>query len=70
MFFFIIGIGKRTTEYLRSAGVRLCPNCGNRAEWSTVKVRSWVTVFFIPVFPYKTEIVSVCPVCRYEVEAD
>lgn len=68
-FFFILGIGKRTVDYLYSAGVRVCPNCGNRAEWSTVRVRSWVTLFFIPIFPYKTETLSMCPICEYAVQA-
>jgi hypothetical protein len=70
MFFFIIGFGKRTVDRLGSAGVRVCPNCGNRAEWSTVKVRSWVTLFFVPVFPYRTAIVSICPICQYAIEAE
>ena len=69
MFFFIIGIGKRTIDRLGPAGRRRCPNCGVTAEWSTVRVRSWVTLFFIPVFPYKTETVSLCPVCDYAVDA-
>jgi|WetSurMetagenome_2_1015567.scaffolds.fasta_scaffold70880_3 hypothetical protein len=70
MFFFIIGFGKRTVDLLGSAGRRRCPNCGNTAEWSTMRLRSWVTLFFIPVFPCKTETVSACPICGYRVEAD
>lgn len=68
MFFFILGIGRKTVDCLGSAGTRLCPNCGNRAEWSRLRVRRWVTLFFIPIFPYKTETISACPVCRYSVE--
>ena len=67
-FFFIIGIGKRTVDDLGQAGTRICPNCGNRAEWRRLRVRRWVTLFFVPVFPYKTEIISECPVCRYGAE--
>ncbi len=69
MFFFIIGFGKRTVDRLRPAGRRLCPNCGNSAEWSTMRARTWMTLFFVPVVPYKTETVSVCPICGYSVEA-
>jgi hypothetical protein len=68
MFFFIIGFGKRTVDFLRPAGRRRCPNCGNTAEWSVMRVRSWVTLFFIPVLPYKTEVVAICPICGYSVE--
>ena len=68
MFFFIIGFGKRTIDHLGSAGMRLCPNCHNRAEWSKLRVRSWFTLFFVPIFPYKTETVAECPICHYAVE--
>ena len=67
---FIFGFGKRTVAYLGSAGTRVCPNCGNRAEWSSLRVRTWFTLFFLPVFPYKTRYVATCPVCKYEVETD
>jgi hypothetical protein len=65
VFFFIIGFGKTTADYLGSAGSRVCPRCGNRAEWGSYRLRRWVTLFFIPVVPYKTVIVEVCPVCHY-----
>ena len=65
VFFFIIGFGKRTVDHLGSAGARVCPNCGNRAEWSNVRVRTWFTLFFIPVFPYKTQRFAMCPICKY-----
>jgi hypothetical protein len=66
--FFIFGFGKRTANYLGSAGTHVCPNCHNRAEWSSLRVRTWFTLFFVPVFPYRTRCVTVCPVCKYEVE--
>jgi hypothetical protein len=65
VFFFIIGFGKRTVDYLSSAGTRVCPHCGNTAEWNNVSIRSWFTLFFIPVFPYKTQHVAMCPICKY-----
>jgi hypothetical protein len=63
--FFLFGFGKQTVDYLGSAGTRVCPNCSNRAEWSSVRIRTWFTLFFIPVFPYKTLTVALCPVCKY-----
>jgi hypothetical protein len=65
VFFFIIGFGKTTVDYLGSAGTRVCPRCHNRAEWGSYCLRRWLTLFFIPVFAYKTMTVEVCPVCRY-----
>lgn len=65
MFFFIIGFGKTTEEDLGSAGTRVCPHCGNRREWRELCVKTWCTLFFIPVFPYRTETLTRCPVCGY-----
>ena len=68
MFFFIIGFGKTTVERLGSAGTRVCPNCGNQTEWSRLRIKKWLTLFFIPVIPYKTYDAAVCPVCKYGLE--
>jgi hypothetical protein len=68
VFFFLIGFGKTTVDHLGSAGTRVCPNCGNRAEWSLLRVQKWFTLFFIPVFAYKTFEAAVCPVCKYGLE--
>lgn len=69
MFFFIIGFGKQTSEDLGSAGIRRCPHCGNTREWRNLRVRTWFTLFFIPLVPYKTEYVALCPICGYEPES-
>ena len=68
MFFFLIGFGKTTVEDMGSAGTRVCPNCGNRREWRLLRIKRWLTLFFIPVFAYSTIDAAVCPVCRYESE--
>jgi hypothetical protein len=68
--FFIFGFGKRTINYLGSAGLHVCPNCHNRAEWSRLRIRTWFTLFFIPVIPYRTRYVTMCPVCKHEVKTD
>jgi hypothetical protein len=67
-FFLIVGFGKTTVDRLGSAGNRVCPNCGNRSEWSLLRIKRWFTLFFIPVFAYKTYEVALCPVCKYESE--
>lgn len=65
--FILFGFGKQTVKYLASAGLRACPNCGNQREWSRLLIRTWFTLFFIPIIPYRTRTVALCPVCRYEV---
>ena len=69
MFFFIVGFGKTTIDDLGSAGVRLCPRCGNRREWRSLRVRTWFTLFFIPLIPYRTRFVALCPICGHESES-
>jgi DNA-directed RNA polymerase subunit RPC12/RpoP len=68
VFFFIIGFGKTTEDDFGSLGIRLCPHCGNRREWRHLRVKTWLTLFFIPVFPYKTEELTRCPICGYTAE--
>lgn len=66
--FLLFGFGKRTYQRLGSAGMRVCPICRNRAEWAYFRVRKWFTLFFVPIFPYKTQDVTICPVCGYTQE--
>ena len=65
--FILFGFGKRTVKYLGSAGIQVCPNCGNQREWSHLRIRTWFTLFFIPIIPYSTRTVALCPVCNYGV---
>lgn len=68
--FILFGWGKRTFDHLGSAGTHLCPNCSNLAQWSFVRIRTWFALFFIPVFPYKTLYMNMCPVCKHGLETD
>jgi hypothetical protein len=40
-----------------------CPNCSNEVDYHYVVQRSWFRLFFIPVIPYATKHLLVCPVC-------
>lgn len=62
--FFIFGIGNRKSERIGPISERTCPNCNNRRYWDLVRVSSWFSLFFIPIFPYKNEYLLMCPVCR------
>lgn len=67
----IIGWGHRKTQNLGPVEKRNCPNCGNTDFWELHRLKDYATFFFIPVIPYKTEHLLVCPVCKaaYEVTA-
>lgn len=40
-----------------------CPNCGREVFYQHVSVTSWFRLYFIPVVPYKTRHLLLCPVC-------
>ena len=40
-----------------------CGRCHNVNPWQVIKVSTWFTLFFIPVFPYSTHYDEKCPVC-------
>ncbi len=42
----------------------VCPNCRNEDFWELDKIVTWITLFFVPVIPYRTEHRLGCPICR------
>lgn len=61
----IFGFGDRKVELLGSmGGVMDCPRCNNSSEWPIHRERSYFSLFFIPLIPYKTRFLLSCPVCR------
>ncbi len=60
----IFGFGDRKTEQLGSIGLMDCPRCHNSSEWPIHRQRTYFSLFFIPLIPYKTRFLLSCPVCR------
>jgi len=48
----------------------VCPNCKNQVTLRYVTVTSWLRLFFIPVIPYRTRHLLVCPVCTWALKVD
>ena len=42
---------------------RLCARCNNVVQWHFAKLTSWFTLFFIPLIPYSSRYLYMCPVC-------
>ncbi len=59
---FIAGAGPRTERYI-SHKSEYCFRCGNTNRWILQKTRYFITLFFLPVVPFKTEYTYSCPVC-------
>ncbi|MCH4888494.1 zinc-ribbon domain-containing protein [Acidaminobacter sp. JC074] len=68
--FFIFGFGKQTVKELGTSEKIRCQNCGNVRPWEYKKIRSWFSLFFIPVIPYKTVYIKSCPVCKTGLKVD
>jgi len=60
----IWGFGRNTTKLLGVTEDKQCYNCNNLVQRGVVRVRTWFTLFFIPLIPYSTKYFEVCPVCK------
>lgn len=63
--FLLFGWGKQTIKSHGPVFRSHCDRCNNEELWQLYTRRTWFTLFFIPVIPYSTEHLVVCPVCSY-----
>ncbi len=67
---FIFGWGHQTVKNHGPVGVYHCEHCNNEKYWTLYSRRTWFTLFFIPVIPYKTENMLLCPICNHGVKLE
>jgi endogenous inhibitor of DNA gyrase (YacG/DUF329 family) len=64
----IVGFGRRKKrdhgEVLRVK----CPRCSNTVMYRHTHTRTWFTLYFIPVLPYRSERRLECPICSHGVK--
>jgi hypothetical protein len=60
----IYGWGRRTTKDEGPSRTYVCNNCRNTNRFRLITVKKWFTLFFIPVFPYSSDHVELCPICK------
>ena len=61
--FLIFGFGHR--KFSRKGSVEgNCTRCNNHVNKELVKATSYFTLFFVPVIPYSTKYLLVCPICN------
>ncbi|OQA15195.1 MAG: hypothetical protein BWY64_02966 [bacterium ADurb.Bin363] len=63
--FVIFGWGRQTIKKHGPVFRSRCDRCNNEEMWQLYTRRTWFTLFFIPVIPYSTEHLLICPVCSY-----
>ncbi|OJU15498.1 MAG: hypothetical protein BGN88_07520 [Clostridiales bacterium 43-6] len=61
---FVFGWGHETIKNHGSAQVYNCLHCNNARPWHLLSKKTWATIFFLPIVPYKFEYMLMCPVCR------
>jgi hypothetical protein len=66
--FFLFGWGHRTTKEMGPTMAGSCGNCRNETWFHLFSYRTWITLFFIPVIPYESRTLLLCPVCTSGLE--
>lgn len=64
------GFGKVTRKFLGTVFVKECSYCNQITSWQLCITRTWFTLFFIPIIPYKTEKCVMCPNCGSYIKID
>lgn len=64
----IWGWGKVTKKFFGAVMQKQCGYCNNISNWQLCIMRTWFTLFFIPVIPYSKKYGIVCPNCGAYIE--
>ena len=63
----IAGAGHPKSEKYITKQLKHCTRCNNTNYWILEKIKYHVTLFFMPVVPYKTEYVLFCSICGHKI---
>jgi hypothetical protein len=64
----IFGFGKNTKKIIGQLFQKTCAYCNSTELWQLCIIRTWFTLFFIPVIPYKKRYCVSCPKCGAYIE--
>lgn len=64
----IWGWGKVTRKAIGQVYQRTCSYCNRTEIWQLYLIRTWFTLFFIPIIPYSRKYCIACPSCGSYVE--
>jgi len=60
---FIFGFGNQTTKDFGNMPAQYCGRCHNQTRRMITKATTWFSLFFIPLIPYRSNYLLVCPIC-------
>lgn len=63
--FIIIGFGRRKKKDFGEITQVRCPRCHNDVLYHLTRTRTWFTLYFIPILPYRTQHRLECPICSH-----
>lgn len=61
----VYGWGKQTRRTLGVVASRKCTHCGSLSDFHLVNIRTWFTLFWIPVIPYNSKHLVLCGQCEW-----
>ena len=61
----VYGWGRQTRRTLGVVAFESCSHCQAMREFHLVQRRTWFTLFWIPVIPYKSEHLVLCGTCEW-----
>jgi hypothetical protein len=64
----IIGFGRRKKRDRGEVAQVKCPRCFNTVFYRYTHTRTWFTLYFIPILPYRSERRLECPICSHGVK--
>ncbi len=64
----IWGWGKVTKKIIGAVFERSCNYCNSTEIWNLCIIRTWFTLFFIPIIPYRKKYCIACPKCWSYIE--
>ena len=66
----IAGAGHPKSEKFITTKVKHCSRCNNNVFWILEKTKYHITLFFLPVAPYKTEYLFYCSICANTIKLE
>lgn len=66
----IAGAGSPKEKKYISKKTEHCYHCNNDRKWILRKTQLFITLFFLPVAPYKTTYSYSCPICANTIKLD
>ena len=64
----IFGFGRTTFKDCGPDIPVMCERCRNDVSYHFIERKKWFTLFFIPILPYSSSKLVICPVCSNAVE--